>query len=215
MSVTLTSLNATIPMTLGAGYEVNIHMDKTFVSELMKGTLTELTDLQIPSDITSIKNYLFMDNSNLTTVSLSNITYVGISAFASCGIIDLDLPNVMAAAFQAFAYNEDLESVCLPNLTQIANSMFRDSTSLKSADFPAATSIDRLAFYGCTLLDTLILRAETVCEWTDGQNLAGTKIADGEGYIYVPSDLVDSYKSATGWSTYADQILSIDELEVG
>ena len=34
-----------------------------------------------------------------------------------------------------------------------------------------------------------------------------------DGYIYVPKDMVDTLKSATNWSTYADQIKSIFALE--
>ena len=37
-----------------------------------------------------------------------------------------------------------------------------------------------------------------------------TPIESGTGYVYVPSALVDSYKSATNWSTYADQIRAIE-----
>ena len=38
-----------------------------------------------------------------------------------------------------------------------------------------------------------------------------TPIKAGYGYIYVPSSLVNTYKTATNWSTFADQIVSIDE----
>jgi hypothetical protein len=38
-----------------------------------------------------------------------------------------------------------------------------------------------------------------------------TKIANGEGYIYVPASMVDSYKSASNWSTYAAQIRAIED----
>lgn len=41
-----------------------------------------------------------------------------------------------------------------------------------------------------------------------------TLIESGTGYIYVPDTLVDSFKSATNWSAYADQIKPISELEV-
>jgi hypothetical protein len=30
------------------------------------------------------------------------------------------------------------------------------------------------------------------------------------GSIYVPASLVDAYKSATNWATYADRITAID-----
>ena len=36
---------------------------------------------------------------------------------------------------------------------------------------------------------------------------------DKDGYIYVPDSLVENYKSATNWSTYATQIKPLSELE--
>ena len=42
-------------------------------------------------------------------------------------------------------------------------------------------------------------------------SLGGTLIASGTGYIYVPKALVDSYKSATNWTTYASQIRAIED----
>ena len=38
-----------------------------------------------------------------------------------------------------------------------------------------------------------------------------TPIKSGAGYIYVPAALVDSYKAATNWSVYADQIRAIED----
>lgn len=69
-------------------------------------------------------------------------------------------------------------------------------------------------------LDTLILRSDTVVtvngitgtSWID-YPLYGTQIEKGEGYIYVPSALVDSYKndSVNHWSEYADQFRAIED----
>ena len=39
-----------------------------------------------------------------------------------------------------------------------------------------------------------------------------SSISTRTGYIYVPDNLVDSYKTATNWSTYANQIKPISEL---
>lgn len=41
----------------------------------------------------------------------------------------------------------------------------------------------------------------------------GTKIASGTGYVYVPDELVEEYKVATNWSTFANQIKPLSELE--
>ena len=39
--------------------------------------------------------------------------------------------------------------------------------------------------------------------------LVGTLIADGTGEIFVDPSLVESYKTATNWSTYASVIEAI------
>ena len=39
-------------------------------------------------------------------------------------------------------------------------------------------------------------------------------IASGAGYIYVPAALVDSYKVATNWSTYAAQFRALEDYTV-
>ena len=46
----------------------------------------------------------------------------------------------------------------------------------------------------------------------NSNDLKGTTIENGTGYVYVPDDMVDTYKSATNWSTYASQIKGMSEL---
>ena len=46
----------------------------------------------------------------------------------------------------------------------------------------------------------------------NSNDLKGTTIEKGTGYVYVPDDMVDTYKSATNWSTYASQIKGMSEL---
>jgi hypothetical protein len=41
-----------------------------------------------------------------------------------------------------------------------------------------------------------------------------TRIEKGTGYIYVPADLVDSYKAATNWSTFAAQFRALEDYTV-
>ena len=42
----------------------------------------------------------------------------------------------------------------------------------------------------------------------------GTPIASGTGYIYVPSTLVETYKTATNWSTFANQFRALEDYTV-
>ena len=41
--------------------------------------------------------------------------------------------------------------------------------------------------------------------------LQNTMIANGTGYIYVPAELVETYKTTSNWETYADQIRAIED----
>lgn len=217
MSATLTLSQTTLPMKLGGEYDVVIHSGEPkyeeFLRNLMQGRITILTDDSLPSGITSIRDYLFQNNSYLETVSLTEITTIGISTFQSCAITDLYMPSLVSSGMRAFAYNS-FTNVHLPSLQSIGTMMFQGCSSLQRAEFPSATEIQRQAFTGCENLDTLILAYPAVLTWTGTGMFAGTKIESGEGYIYVPADLVEDYQAASGWSDFSSQIRSIDNLEV-
>lgn len=88
---------------------------------------------------------------------------------------------------------------------------------LKTIDLPSTiTEIGDNSMCQCTQLETVICRATTVPTMgsTSGTYgiFGGSKIAAGTGYIYVPDDLVEDYKAATNWSTYAAQIKGLSEL---
>lgn len=61
-------------------------------------------------------------------------------------------------------------------------------------------------------IKTLVLRASDVCSLGSIKILENSLIANGKGYIYVPDNLVNLYKTAANWSTYANQIKSLSEL---
>jgi hypothetical protein len=78
---------------------------------------------------------------------------------------------------------------------------------------PAATSIGESAFYECSALVTVILRSPTLASGGYGI-FSTTPISSGTGYIYVPSALVDSYKAASNWKTYANQFRALEDYTV-
>ena len=63
-------------------------------------------------------------------------------------------------------------------------------------------------------MTALILRTEAIPTLQDLNTIQNTPINTGTGYIYVPSALVDSYKSATNWSTYATQFRALEDWTV-
>ena len=151
-----------------------------------------------------------------TTISNDRITYLGIEVFRNYGSLAIaDFPNVTSTEVNVFYACYALHTVNLPSLISISTNMFGYSSLLKRLDFPSVESISGGAFSGCSRLVTVILRkADTVCTLENVSAFSGTSIAKGTGFVYVPDDLVEQYKAATNWSTYANQIKPISELEV-
>ena len=151
-----------------------------------------------------------------TTISNDRITYLGIEVFRNYESLAVaDFPNVTSTGVNVFYACYALHTVNLPSLISISSNMFAYSSLLKRLDFPSVESISGGAFSGCSRLVTLILRkADTVCTLENVSAFSGTSIAKGTGFVYVPDNLVEQYKAATNWSTYANQIKPISELEV-
>ena len=151
-----------------------------------------------------------------TTIRNDRITYLGIEVFRNYeSLAVVDFPNVTSTGVNVFYACYALHTVNLPSLISISSNMFAYSSLLKRLDFPSVESISGGAFSGCSRLVTLILRkADTVCTLENVSAFSGTSIAKGTGFVYVPDNLVEQYKAATNWSTYANQIKPISELEV-
>lgn len=121
----------------------------------------------------------------------------------------VDLPNAEALGYMAFANCVELSTVNLPRCKAIGSECFAYCTNLREIDLPVVEFIGDYCFNESGL-ESLTIRSPQVCEaWSD--MIFETPIEYGNGYIYVPAELVDSYKSATNWSYYADQIRAIEE----
>ena len=93
--------------------------------------------------------------------------------------------------------------------TIIEDYIFSYCTSLTTVILSACISIGRDAFYGCDSLTSITLSGSTVCTLENISVFEHTPIKSGTGYIYVPANLVNTYKAATNWSIYASQIVAI------
>lgn len=108
---------------------------------------------------------------------------------------------------RAFSNHTNLETV-ETTATLVDTAAFLQATALTVADFTGSTGITlrSQAFSGCRSFEHLILRGASVGTMADVAVLNQTPISFGLGTIYVPSELLASYKTATNWSRYADQI---------
>ena len=104
-----------------------------------------------------------------------------------------------------------LTSVVLPAVQLTDANAMLGCSALTQADFSNLQNIRHSTFYGDKKFATLIIRTQAVAKLDATSAFKDTRIAAGTGYVYVPSALVDSYKSATNWSTYANQIRAIED----
>lgn len=171
---------------------------------------TSLESVEMPSTITSIGNEAFCGDESLYDCSLPNsITSIGIKAFSGCTSLEvINLPNnVTSLGSSAFTNCLSITDMNIPSgLTSIPDSCFYNCDALHTFEIPSTvTSIGNSAFRYCSGLFSVTVRSTT-------PPTLGTNVFDNVGsyfQIYVPASAVNTYKSATNWSTYANKIQPI------
>lgn len=131
---------------------------------------------------------------------------------AATKLITVNLPNVTSLGAYAFYQCSNLKTVTLPKLTSISTQTWYMCPKLEYADCGQLNSITAQTFASCTALKTLILRKTSgICTLANNNAVSGSGIGKGTGYVYVPSALIDTYKTATNWSTFAAQFRAIED----
>ena len=132
----------------------------------------EITSIEIPSNVTTLGNYVFQGCSRLTSLTLpAGITGIGKGAFIGCsGLTSLTLPA---------------------GITSIDYGTFWGCSGLTSLTLPASiTSIGSCAFDGCSGLASIYVYAEKVPK----MNSDAFKGCDAKKCIlYVPKGTYDDY----------------------
>ncbi|MBE6804096.1 MAG: leucine-rich repeat domain-containing protein [Ruminococcaceae bacterium] len=207
------------------GMEVDIGEapSETRLKDYVEGALTELVD----DTITKVGNYSFFYKT-FTKVELPNCESVGSGGFLSSFIPTIILPKLKTATSNSFT-SCDVTEVNFPLLTSggdfsncseltravlssIDNPKFKNCGKLAYCDLGTnVTTIPAEAFYSCSALETLIIRNPSVIPTKKGNSFTYSALQD-TGFIYVPDDMVESYK--TEWSGLAERIKPLSELEV-
>lgn len=180
-------------------------LDKWF-----EGTLTEVN-----SQATTVAKGVLQSNNYIVKAHFPLATSVGEDALYYCSKLEtVDFPALPFVNTRAFSYCGKLANVNVPMAKTIGQGAFYRDSALKTIDLPVATSIYREAFDSCGSLTAVILRSETVCTLLNEGAFYNMPVHSGTGYIYVPSALVDTYKSATNWSRYATQFRALEDYTV-
>lgn len=157
------------------------------IAALLENTLTTIDN----SICTSLRTRIFQGATKLVTVNLPSVTSAGSYAFYQCS---------------------GLEIVKLPKLTSVSTQCFYSCTNLQHADCGQLGNLPAQTFNACSALTELILRkTSSICTLSNVNAVNNTPIGKSTGYVYVPSALIDTYKAASNWSTFAAQFRAIED----
>ena len=172
---------------------------------------------KLPNSITSIGNYTFQSCENLPLNELPNgITSIGSSGFDGCKNIALtELPSgLISMGTYAFQSCENIDIKEIPvGITRLDTGLFIGCTKLTEITCLGDITSIQAGAIACKNLSKFVLPNVTSVPTLGNKSAFNNSlIASGTGYIYVPDSLVDSFKVASNWSTYADQIKGVSEL---
>ena len=132
-----------------------------YYAETLKLNGVELRKLDIPNDITEIKNYAFYNCKGLTSVTIPNsVTKIGYSAFNGCTrLTEVTIPNsVTSIGNHAFYDCSSLTSATIPNsVTKIGEKAFYNCSNLTEINIFNVSKIEQETFSNCNRLSSVVL----------------------------------------------------------
>ena len=199
-----------------------------YYRQLAAGTLTEVYD----DETVELGSCFYRAFSLARATFLAAERMAGYGIFMTCtNLAHIDFPVLKNISVNAFNGTTKLSSVFFPKVTSISNSAFlgggvehadfpscanigiacfQGCLKLKEIKIPVCTNVSNNTFYNCSALEKIFLDGVTAVPTLGTSALTGTPETLK---IIVPDALVDSFKTATNWSTYADRIIGVSEYE--
>lgn len=144
----------------------------------------------------------------------NRVTSIGTESLRATQITGLHCEEVLTVGGEALRDCKNLVNIYLPKCKTLQGYSVGICPLLERVELHSIETIQAYSFYSCPKLTTFIIRTTTkVCSLANTNAFSSTGISSGTGFVYVPDDLVDDYKGATNWSTYANQIKGLSELE--
>ena len=190
-----------------------------YYSASPNGLLSKVgSNLHLPNDLTSIGNYAFYGCSGMKLTSLPNsLKTIGNNAFEATSSPITSLPDSLTSlGSYCFSNNYYIDIKSVPaGITVIPSYCFQYCNKLTELTLLGnITKINVYAFDSCTKLSKLVLpNITSVPVLSNKSAFFSTPFNNNSGGIYVPDELVDSFKSASNWSNFAGRIRALSTLE--
>ena len=179
-------------------------------------------------DAEYIDKYAFSGCSALVSIIAPNITSMGDSdVFNMCSMLEsVDFPYLTNITSYAFGDCSKLTVLKFPCVESVGVNAFANCYALRTVDFEKPFSLPMRMFSRCGSLTAVIMRSETMCiladtsAFTNCYHFLGTVNSTynpsglKDGYVYVPKALIEEYKVATNWSTYADRFRALEDYTI-
>ena len=193
---------------------IDVLGDEVVYDSIINRTITEFKD----NRITSIRTCTFNKCTNLTTLDVPSVISINDNAFNGCTVLNsINIPAVTRIeAYNTFSNCKALTKVVLPSCSYIGQGAFSFCFRLETIDCAVTDNlyIGNNAFGSINDLKALIIRSNSVATMANKNALLESGIYYGRGYIYVPSALMDSYKSATNWNNFSNYFRALEDYTV-
>ena len=199
-------------------------------------TLTSIT-FAAESQLTTIKDHAFYYCENLTSITIpASVTVIGNTAFGGCtSLTNITFPEGLTTIEESAFYScKSFTEITLPEgITSIRGSIFTGCSNLTKItvspnltnisgtfenvyDAPSYTSnLDNLVLFICPAVTPPTIQGFSRQPFPPDEDEEPEIIYSTFDYtpnvqIKVPADSVAAYKTAPGWSKYADKISAIE-----
>ena len=197
----------TLPMTVD---EMTAAVAAISGEDLLQHRISGDRNYQYENDtITIITNSAFKDDSHLSHISFPAVTFIGDDAFRNTqgfneAVVFPELTTLNPGAFQ----NSYIRAFTAPKI-RYAYSDALSGAYVRTIDLGREDRTDAIilgsGLFAYSQVRTIVIRNNAVATlqgWCFCSYLTG---------IYVPDDLVETYKGATNWSSYADKFKPLSE----
>lgn len=184
--------------------------DTALADSIVDGSITTYSS----DNVLAVPSRPFYDNANLVSVALPNCKTIGGYTFSGCSSLEslsLDSLETITGSY-VLRGATSLKELSLPSIKALSSSTFYNSGLIKCDLGSELESIPSSCFTSSTYFRTLILRSSYVVSLSSASAInSGTMFFGSDAGIYVPRDLVESYKVATNWTTFASKIKAIED----
>lgn len=182
--------------------------------------------------ILKLNQYAFYYNQSITgTVELPNAITLGNYSLSSMRNKKFIGNKVNTIGMNCF-YGSAIEEICCKKVTSLGAQCLAGCNKLKKCYMPlvifsgtghiSSTSLEYLCvqardYFSASInikndlnAKMIVLNCLKLVTCSSIANFPSYALTEGECYFYVPSSLLETYKTATNWSTYADRIRAIE-----